>query len=240
MKNLERKKSEYLWLLFFILIIFNSCANQKKELTSFDSNWPDDVQRIWIGPEFWANRLQDWQLDNGRVECITSEPNRNLNLLTWRLDNTEGEFIIQVTTGLLTDSLINNEKSWIGFRIGAKGQFNDYRDDAIFGKGLNIGITTGGDLFIGEPGVKQNGNAKDLIPHLKNELKLLVTLKLVDGKYNMQLSAQDPETGEVLADIIEADIPEQNLSGSIALVSHFTDLGRNNNIPSCWFNEWQA
>ena len=240
MKNLKRKKSKYIWLLFFTLVTIVSCSDQKKGSISFSSNWSDDVQRVWVGPEFWANRLQDWQLDNGRVECITSEPNRNLNLLTWRLDKVEGEFTIRVKTGLLTDSIAENGKNWIGFRFGAKGQFNDYRDDAIYGKGLNVGITTSGALFIGEPAVKQNVNAKALIPYLKNGLKLLATINFVDGKYNMQLSAIDTETGKVLVEIEEADIPEQNLYGSIALVSHFSELGRNNNIPSCWFNEWQA
>lgn len=240
MNMLKRIKLELPWLLFVILITFSSCSDQQKETTIFNSNWPDEVQRVWIGPEFWANRLQDWQLDNGRLECVTSEPNRNLNLLTWRLEKAEGEFEIQVNTGLLTDSLPENGTNWIGFRLGSKGQFNDYRDDAIYGKGLNIGITTGGDLFIGEPAVKQNGNAKALIPYLKNELKLLLTVSFTDGKYNLQLSALDPETGKVLAEIEQTDLPEQNLYGSLALVSHFTGLGRNNNIPSCWFDEWKA
>ena len=31
---------------------------------------PEDVTRPWIGPAFFANRLQDWQLNDGRIECI--------------------------------------------------------------------------------------------------------------------------------------------------------------------------
>ncbi|MEA1897858.1 MAG: alkaline phosphatase D family protein, partial [Bacteroidota bacterium] len=174
------------------------------------------------------------------VECVTSEPNRNLNLLTWRLEKEEGEFTMEVNTGLLSDSLPANGNNWIGFRLGTKGQFNDYRDDAIYGKGLNIGITTGGDLFIGEPAVKENGNAKSLIPYLKDEIKLIVNVNLVEGKYSLKLEAIDPETGKILAEIEETDLPEQNLYGSVALVSHITEMGRNNNIPSCWFNDWKA
>ncbi|MEA1897216.1 MAG: hypothetical protein U9N53_06080, partial [Bacteroidota bacterium] len=126
MNMLKRIKTELPWLLIFILISLNSCSDQKKGATSFNNNWPDGVQRVWIGPEFWANRLQDWQLDNGRVECVTSEPNRNLNILTWRMEKEEGEFTMEVNTGLLSDSLPANGNNWIGFRLGTKGQFNDY------------------------------------------------------------------------------------------------------------------
>lgn len=227
-------------LLLLVYITFSSCSNEKGSLKSFDSQWPDGIQRVWVGPEYWANRLQDWQLNNGRLECVTSESNRNLNLLTWRLEENQGEFMIQVKTGLLTNSLTNNDKNWIGFRIGAKGQFNDYRDDAIYGKGLNLGITAGGDLFIGEPSIKQNGNAKALIPFLKNEILLKANANIVDGKYKLSLSAINPETNEVLVEIEELDVPQQSLHGSMALVSHFGEYGRNNNIPSCWFDEWKV
>ena len=222
----------------FILLIAGSCTTQKQESTEFTSHWPEGVHRTWIGPEFWANRLQDWQLNNGRIECLTSETNRNINLLTWRLGEEEGEFSMKVTTGLITGTLPRNDKNWLGFRIGAKGQFQDYRDDAIYGKGLNVGITTGGDLFIGEPSVKQNGNARALIPYLDKALELEVSVQLKEGKYRLLVSATDPATGELLAEIVESDIPEQSLHGSIALVSHFTNMDRNNNIPGGWFDDW--
>ena len=38
----------------------------------------------------------------------------------------------------------------IGFRIGINGEFDDYRDDAIFGKGFDIGITSFGNIKHGE------------------------------------------------------------------------------------------
>ena len=51
----------------------------------FESDWHKNpkIQRTWIGPEFWANRLQDWQLRSGRLECKTNENHlvRELNLV---------------------------------------------------------------------------------------------------------------------------------------------------------------
>ena len=35
----------------------------------FKSDWQNDPARIWVGPDYWANRLGDWRLANGRLEC---------------------------------------------------------------------------------------------------------------------------------------------------------------------------
>ncbi len=238
MNNLKK----HFWLnpAILTMIFLASCSSHEKKANSFTGDWPEGVQRIWLGPDYWANRLQDWQVAHGRAECLTAEPNRNINLLTWRLEREDGDFSMQVRTGLLTDTLPQNEQSWIGFRIGARGQFDDYRDDALFGKGLNAGITTAGDLFIGEPSVKANGNAQELLPYLQKGLLLKVSVSMENGQYSIKVEAADPDTGETLASKEEHDIPEQSLYGSIALVSHFAGLKANNFIPSCWFDDWQA
>lgn len=226
-------------LVLFLGTLMNSCSNQNVN-NNFIERFPSGIQRTWIGPEYWANRLQDWQVNDGRVECLTAQPNRNLNLLTWRLKKEAGTFIISVHTGLLTDTLPANDKNWMGIRLGARGRFHDYRDDAIYGKGLNVGITTEGDLFIGEPPVKENGNAKTLIPYLKGGIQLAVKLSDSDGENLLTLSAHDPKTGKILAQIEEEDVPSQQLHGSLVLVSNFSGLGRNNEIPCCWFDDWKA
>jgi hypothetical protein len=196
------------------------------------------VERTWIGPEYWANRLQDWQLHNGRIECLVSDWNRNINLLTCRLEDTEGTFTMSVHAGFLSENLPENEKNWIGFRIGARGQFNDYRDDAIYGKGLDVGVTTSGDLFIGELPVKQNRNAPMVQPFLLTGLKLEVEVTLEENIYLLHIRAIDPETNEVLAEKTETDVPQQSLHGSLALVSHFIEMGEQTDFPSTWFAEW--
>ena len=33
---------------------------------------PTDRTRTWLGPALWANRLQDWRLHQGRVECVAA------------------------------------------------------------------------------------------------------------------------------------------------------------------------
>ena len=31
---------------------------------------PSGITRSWLGPQYWANRLADWRLHNGRIECL--------------------------------------------------------------------------------------------------------------------------------------------------------------------------
>lgn len=36
----------------------------------FQGAWAQGLERVWVGPEYYANRLQDWRVRNGRLECI--------------------------------------------------------------------------------------------------------------------------------------------------------------------------
>ena len=50
--------------------------------TSQWQRWPD---LPWIGPEYWGNRLQDWQIQGGQVQCNLSDQNRTLHCLTHQI-----------------------------------------------------------------------------------------------------------------------------------------------------------
>ena len=123
----------------------------------FQSAWPGNADRIWAGPQYWANRLQDWRVTNGRLECITSGGDRNVHLLTHEVAAPKGDLRISVRLGRL-DPTARLTPGWAGFRVGIKGQWGDYRDNARRGKGLDAGLTTQGELFI--------GSAKSLLPTL--------------------------------------------------------------------------
>ncbi len=230
--------SVYPAILIAILgIMMFSCSTGKNNKGTFTDHLPDGVQRVWLGPDYWANPLQDWRLNHGRIECVAAARNRNVNILTHRVDDVKDGFHISVKTGLLTDTLPASKNNWIGIRVGAKGQFHDYRDDAIYGKGLNIGITTKGELFTGEPPVKVDKNAVLLVPYLKKGILLEIDLTKPDGKYYMTVTAKDPTTGKELATVEQEDVPAQNVTGSLALVSHFGDYKRKKAVPACWFDD---
>lgn len=128
-----------------IAILFIQC-NPADTSSDFHSNFSNH-QRVWIGPEYWANPMQDWRVADNRLECVSSGGNRNVFLLTHELSSNDGgDFQTQITLGSLVDSLSDG---WVGFKIGVKGEFNDYRDNAVRGEGLPLGITGKGQVFIG-------------------------------------------------------------------------------------------
>ncbi|MBA7513295.1 hypothetical protein ES705_05310 [subsurface metagenome] len=230
------KKNILKTILLLALVASSSCTKKTEPLNEFNHQWPDNINRTWLGPDFWANRLQDWEINDGRINCLVSDRNRNVNLLTCRLSENDGDFSVSVVTGLINPESKSSDNNWIGMRIGAKGEFDDYRDDAIYGKGLNLGVTTSGDLFIGEPNVKHNGNAKALKLHLEKGIILKVTGKQNENNYNIVLEAINPETGELLTSVAKSQVSQNDIQGSLALVSNFTKTEKNGEKASCWFD----
>ena len=51
----------------------------------FHSRWDACHDRVWLGPEYWANPLQDWRIAGGRIECTNAAPDRNVHVLTRQL-----------------------------------------------------------------------------------------------------------------------------------------------------------
>src|SRR5436853_5951678 len=96
----------------------------------FTSNWPRKPDQIWLGPEYWANRLQDWRLREGRIECFQSGGDRNVYLLTHELSSRAEAFETRVKLGRLEGERLPDDRGYAGFRIGMRGPFNDYRDTA--------------------------------------------------------------------------------------------------------------
>ncbi len=61
--------------------------------------WNTVPDRVWIGSDWWANRLQDWQIEDGSVRCIETRPRmamRTAHLLTRTIDAQLGEVVIEV------------------------------------------------------------------------------------------------------------------------------------------------
>ena len=63
--------------------------------------FPAATERVWIGPDYYANRLMDWRLRNGRLECLegrSAKPMRTLHLLTRALREEPGTLTMSVRT----------------------------------------------------------------------------------------------------------------------------------------------
>ena len=64
---------------------------------SFSSDWKGS--HIWVGPEYWANPLQDWRVEKGELVGFAAH-DRSLHLLTHHVENTSGGFEMEVEVRL--------------------------------------------------------------------------------------------------------------------------------------------
>jgi phosphodiesterase/alkaline phosphatase D-like protein len=158
--------------------------------------FPANVTRPWISGHFWANPLQDWQLANGRIECLVSGGDRNVSLLT---REAAGDFTVSVELGAIESS----GPGFAGLRLGSNGYWKDYRDTALRGGGLDCGVTTDGRLFIGTPAADSPIVAAP------------AALRAVSAGGLLTLTALDA-AGTVLGSVQGAHSPQ----GAVGLVCH--------------------
>ena len=228
-------------LIITTLFFLTAC---RKENLQFESKWTTSVEREWIGPDFWANPLQDWHISNGRLECQVTGPNRSVHLLTFALHNIPGSFETDVDLGIINSALLQvKQQGWAGFLIGAKGRFNDYRDDAVFGQGLHAGINTKGHLFIGSPDGTGTTSDQPALIDMSDTKGVTLHLQIENNgtdKSKITLSAATSGKKHSVHSI-EKEIPSSSLEGNIALKADFE--GKMNNPdrnPSVWFANWTA
>jgi alkaline phosphatase D len=112
---------------------------------------PTDRTRTWLGPPYWANRLQDWRLHQGRLECVTTTGpmrTRTVAVLTRELVAGDTPARIGVRTGTLAAG-----EGFSGFLVGAGGGRLDHRAAALVqgpsGEGGGILATFEADGSVG-------------------------------------------------------------------------------------------
>ena len=195
-----------------IILIFSACKPQEKN--SFASNLPQNIERTWIGKAYWANPLQDWQLSNGRMECVVSGGERNVYLLTHEIDTIPGNFSTSIRAGLLNAERDSLNEGWIGFNIGVKGEFDDYRSSAVRGEGFPVGITTDGLLFVGK-----KDNSVQKINSSFNDIFLELKASNANDGYILKLSVYDKKH-ELIKEISRKDVQAEWIEGGLAIVCH--------------------
>ncbi len=229
----------YILSFLFLFILISSCQ-RRSETKPFHSYWDQLPDRYWIGPEFWSNRLQDWRLKNGKVECINMDlPKRTLQLLNRYLSGRAGSLNMQVTTGIIRISTGSGQPAYSGFLIGAGNESMDYRRRAIihgaYGKGGGViaAISNHGKLFLldNETGLEWKSHDIPLTPGMPVPDSYMLSIELIPRgeQYNLILSASDAGTREELARMDTLIRREDNLGGSLALIC---------NGGSYWFSDW--
>lgn len=207
---------------------------QKTQMQTDWSYWPD---MEWMGPRFWGNRLQDWPLRDGKARCSVKAPNRTLHCLTHQVGEETENFETSVVIGL--SEVTGSAEDRIGFRIGAKAkdepvpaEFEDYRRDAVFGKGLDLGVQADGLLFIGD---HKGNQTLDLSSPLKLEAKILKN----NNNTRIRLTATNVNNETVLVQLYAEISDPKELLGNIALLSDFTSENLAEDSPSVLFSDWK-
>jgi alkaline phosphatase D len=200
----------------------------------FRSRWDACPDRLWLGPEYWANPLQDWQIANGRLECTNAAPDRNVHVLTRQLGERDGTLDMIVRIGRLAGASGAAESA--GFRVGAQGPLAEYRNNLIFGRGLDAGISADGSIFVGDVrGPK--------VPREDTELRL--NAQPNGDSYTVKLTARSL-AGSELATVAKENVPSRQLAGNIALVCNFAGAQTGGAVQTApeglgrfWFADWR-
>ncbi len=233
MKNNISHKTVF-FLMVFLSIILSGC--NKEENAMFKSDFGDIETPTLAGSEYRPTSLKDWQVSDDRIECLVSDENRNLQLLTRELGNQRGSLEMTVRVGFFNQTLSNRNNNWAGFSIGSKGAFLNYGNRAKLYNGIKIGVCTNGALFIGEP--SPNHKNEEVINALPKGLDLKIVVTPIRNYYAIDFSTFDSSTGKVLASISKKYVTKDWLAGDLVLVSNFESRGKVNNSKSVWFEDW--
>lgn len=206
------------------------------------SDWHTAHDHVWAGDRYWANRLQDWRVQKGRLECVLGDKNkpmRTVHLLTRRTHELPGDFTMTVRTGSLVGSSIPLD-AFTGFLIGA-GAGLDYRAAALVhhNSGPAGGILAGMD---GKGRAILRDNTAAGSPQLAvgvqpaalpAEARLEVETSPQGSGYRVHLRVKSV-SGALLSEA-QKDFPASQIPGSLALVSH---PGSGSNGGRFWFRDW--
>jgi alkaline phosphatase D len=187
-----------------------------QEAPEFRSRWDQDLDRPWLGAEYWAAPLQDWAVKDGAAECLNAAPNRVVHLLTRELVDRLGEFQTSVRVSRPGGAPLAEGRGSCGFRIGIRGPLGDYRNALLYGKGLDVGMTSDGRAFIGKPDPTNPVGESFAKLH---EVELELTVKPDGDAYTASLWVRGTD-GSLLSNASQAVAADQ-LLGNVALVCNF-------------------
>ncbi|KXI28822.1 alkaline phosphatase D family protein, partial [Paraglaciecola hydrolytica] len=194
---------------------------------------PNKQSSHWLGQAFWGNRLQDWRLHDGRLECLCGEQDfevRTVSVLTRALSARPSSAQLRMTVGNLTP----DQQGFCGFLLGA-GHSLDYRGAALVQRyagmhgGIMARLDSQGLLSFndfsdqGKPlgfALLKDCQTADIgaVAGRNITLDCLLTPQ-TNGDYHLQLTASDADSKEVLGQAHCANVDAYVLRGGISLIS---------------------
>lgn len=227
-------------LLLGASLVFSACVGPSD--ATFRSEWRSSPDRRWVGPDFWANRLQDWRVASGRLESMARLPMRTVHLLTRRVGERAGNLELMVTFGPTDLTGADSGRSSAGVMLGA-GPGLDYRAASLIhhsygpGAGYYVGVDTDGRAFL------RDLEQEDLViietdarRGPVDSISVLLTARPQGDEYEITLEAT---LWKVSADTIRfstGGIPSERIAGNVALVSD----ARGGAATPFWFSHLAA
>jgi hypothetical protein len=193
---------------------------------------------VWVGPTYWANRLQDWRVRDGHLECVADDPRlgmRTVHLLTDELVDRHGPFYIVLDVEQVVRDRPVATDSAAGVLVGAGGGGGDWRSSALVhqwsgpGAGLFAGLTADGRLVLHDRSRRDSTPRYSdvVVPPGEEGLWIqLATRVAADDSYDLRLSAHGGVTDDYgnLTQYdygeLTATVPARRLVGGLAIVSH--------------------
>ena len=206
-----------------LVLAFVFLAAPQARGAQFQSAFGRTPDRPWPGPDYWTNPLQDWRIKGGRLECANAGPNRSTHLLTYDVGTEPGAAQMEVRLADFQPGSTDPRESWTGFRVAARGRFNDYRDSAVYGRGVDAGIRGDGRLFAG-------GTSGDAVLSRASVRALRAVLDRAGRGYALALLALD-ESGREIGRVTSEPLDAAAMHGNVALVCH---------QAACAFSAWQV
>ena len=204
---------------------------------AFSDNWDSTPDQPWAGPGYWANRLQDWQVSGGRVQCISGTRDQlTLHRPGTSIRGNGENFSFSVRTGLNTGS--HSAGSRAGFLLGA-GPNLDWRAALLVHDGLGrdfglfLGITGGGNLVIED---YSTGAVTTLATTTatggfaqNTRLELAATYNGGPGTYTVTLTAFNAANTQI--GTVNISVPSDRVLGALGLLTH-----RGSTSATHWFD----
>jgi hypothetical protein len=225
MKNIQTR---LIPTILLTAMLFKACDRPQHE---FRSDWHQQPDRVWIGQDYWANRLQDWRIENGKLICVnTAKQFRDVHILTHRMGEEGGTFEAEITFGLHPEASNSGANGWAGLLLGAGEDTLDYRGSAMIhyspgaAGGLIVGINEFGQVvFLDNTLERENIGSMAAMPDIGYPDSIVLKVDLYPGDdslYTIAASAIHPVTREVISSNTLTKVYPSRILGNIAIASN--------------------
>ncbi len=207
-------------MLLLLLIPFGVMA-QKTTVFAFDTI----ENRRWVGADFWANRLQNWEVKDGKLFCSRAELLSTCHLLTYEMQSAKGssEIIFEMGRNALAVQDVNAKA---GIIVGLSDEKLNYKARAMIQEftlkedGIWIGIK-GNKLFAEDLPTGKELYSADVSANFKLKESIKIRLLISRTKSNeprIYLYVDDKFTQEIV-------MTNENKNGSVAFAVGSTAAG---------------